>query len=513
MDRVNKILKQKAKADELKSQWQSIYDEVYKYVLPFRGSAYKQDTQDKTNKELYTSIGENSAITFVNRMQQLLTPVNSDFIGLEANRFVNENKEELDSQLEIISDLLNNLKNGSNFDSAISEFYFDLIAGTSCLLVQSGTVKDILKFKTIPFKEYSITEGADGKVNGVFREFKIKKEELKTLWHDVNINNIDEKQEEFKLIEATIYDYEKLQWQYVVINDKNIIVDRYYKNNPFIILRWNKASGEVYGRGVGLTALNDIKTLNKIMEYSLRTLAFQLPIFTATESDVFDEDFLIEPGAINLVKSNDNTNPTIKQLQINGNNDIQQYNINLLEMKIKRTMLDNTIPDDPNKITATEVLQRTSELNTNISSTFGRITVDFVYPLIRRMLEVIQEFGHFREFDIDRIDGYGFKVIIKTPITRQNKQQELQDTIQAIQLLASIDPSSINRFMKVEEMLPYLLKIAGISNSFIRSPEEVEQYDIQLQQMAMTQEQNNINNQIALSNEIEKGKENAKRGY
>jgi hypothetical protein len=129
------------------------------------------------------------------------------------------------------------------------------------------------------------------------------------------------------------------------------------------------------------------------------------------------------------------------------------------------------------------------------------------------MLEVIQEFGHFREFDIDRIDGYGFKVIIKTPITRQNKQQELQDTIQAIQLLASIDPSSINRFMKVEEMIPYLLKIAGISNSFIRSPEEVEQYDIQLQQMAMTQEQNNINNQIALSNEIEKGKENAKRGY
>ena len=61
----------------MKNQWQSIYDEVYKYVLPHR----QQNTEDKTNKELFTSIGENSAIIFVNRMQQLLTPFNNDFLA------------------------------------------------------------------------------------------------------------------------------------------------------------------------------------------------------------------------------------------------------------------------------------------------------------------------------------------------------------------------------------------------------------------------------------------------
>lgn len=248
------------------------------------------------------------------------------------------------------------------------------------------------------------------------------------------------------------------------------------------------------------------------MKCSLRTLAFQLPIFLSRSADVFDDDFLIEPGAINYVDSNETSNPTIRQLEVNGNNNIQQYNMDLLGMRIKKTMLDNTIPDNPNKQTATEILQRTSELNINISSTFGRIIVDFLYPLVRRMLEVIQEFGHFRDFDINNIDGYGFKIIIKTALARQNQQQELQDGINALSIMASFDPTIINKYVKLDKLMPHLLKLAGIDNKYLRSNEELEQYDIQQaqQQQAMTQEA--MNNQIILSNQIEKGKEDAKRG-
>lgn len=511
---IENIRKKKAKAENLKAQWTSLYDEVYKYVLPFRGSAFNKDANKNLNTDyLFTSIGENSAITFVNRIQQLLTPINSDFIGLEINEYSTNNKEEIDEQLEIISSLLNNIKNGSNFDGAISEFYFDLVAGTACLLVQSGNTQDLIQFKTIPFNEYSITEGSNGKVDGVFRSFKLKKEELKSIWLDLKEEKLETLQEDYvELVEATIYNYDNKNYDYVVLHDKNILVKRVYKENPFIVLRWNKVAGEVYGRGVGIAALNDIKTLNKIMQYSLRTLAFQLPVFLSTSADVLDDDFLIEPGAINYVDSNETSNPTIRQLEVNGNNNIQQYNMDLLEMRIKKIMLDNTIPDNPNKQTATEILQRTNELNVNISSTFGRIIIDFLYPLVRRMLEVIQEFGHFREFDINSIDGYGFKIIIKTALARQNQQQELQDGINALSIMASFDPALINKYVKLDELMPHLLKLAGVDGKYLRNEEELEQYDMQQaqQQQAMTQQA--MNNEIVLSNQIEKGKEDAKRG-
>lgn len=236
---IKNIYRKKAKVDDLKAQWTCLYDEVYKYVLPFRGSAFKKDAnEDLSTNYLFTSIGENSAITFVNRMQQLLTPINSDFIGLEINEYSTSNKEEIDGQLDIISSLLNNLKNGSNFDGAISEFYFDLVAGTACLLVQSGNTQDLIQFKTIPFSEYSITEGSNGKVDGVFRNFKLKKEELKSIWYDIKEEKLGTLQDDYiELLEATLYNYENKNYDYVILHNKNILVKRTYKENPFIVLR------------------------------------------------------------------------------------------------------------------------------------------------------------------------------------------------------------------------------------------------------------------------------------
>lgn len=52
------------------------------------------------------------------------------------------------------------------------------------------------------------------------------------------------------------------------------LVHRQLKSFPWVISRYMKASNERYGRGPVLYALPDIKTLNKVVELTLKMPAY-----------------------------------------------------------------------------------------------------------------------------------------------------------------------------------------------------------------------------------------------
>ena len=520
---VEKILKCYDKALSVKRNWEPYYKEVYDYCLPNRQNVYNSGKplgEKENNLSLFTSLGITASNNFVSKIQELITPVGQDWIGLQKVSTKEDNQEEtnaINEELSKFSIILNSMKNGSNFDSIITEFYYDLIAGTSCLLVLPGTPQEPLKFKTIPFQEYCFTEGNDGAVREVYREFNLRFEEVKDTWQDIKNFDIneEEKKERITIIEAVIYNYDTKLWDYLVIykKEKKIILKREYKTNPFIILRWNKASGEWYGRGVGLMAINDLKTLNLIMEYSLRIYCYQLPILLAKQ-DVFNSNFSLEPLSINFVESTSTNEPSITQLQFNGNNDITAYNIEAMQVAIKRTMLDNTILDDGKVRTATEVAQRIQELKSTLNNMFGRIIVDFLYPIVKRIIECLQHFNYIdKSFNVDMIDGFGFKIDIKTPLARQNKINEVQEISNIIQYFMSVDPTgqTMNKYIKLDTLIPYLCRLMGMPEEFIKSQEEIQMEQQAMAEQQQMAQQQQIEDNIYMNNEINKGKENAKK--
>ena len=172
---VENILARYGKALDIKRQWEPYYKEVYDYCLPNRQNVYnsgKKTGEKDSNLSLFTSLGITASNNFVSKIQELITPVGQDWIGLKKVSTKEDNKEEtnaINEELSKFSIILNSMKNGSNFDSIITEFYYDLVAGTACLLVLPGTPQEPLKFKTIPFQEYCFTEGNDGVVREVYR--------------------------------------------------------------------------------------------------------------------------------------------------------------------------------------------------------------------------------------------------------------------------------------------------------------------------------------------------------
>lgn len=515
-----KLYKRYQNALPARDRFKTLYDKVFQYILPDRYTQI-EDKQDGTQNrhDLYTSVPEQSADHFVQRVQSLLTPVNSDWIGFEAGHALKENTEDLtavNQNLEKIAHICNVFKDVSNFDSEATSFYYDLIPGTAYMFIGEGEPNNPLVFKVIPFKEMVIEEGADGYPDHYYRVFKMKNELVKNQWKDAKFEYKPEKaQEEIELLECTYKD--KDMWTYCVIQktEMKVIVEKKFKSSPFICLRWTKTSGEIYGRGCGLKALSDIKTLNKIKNYSLRALGFTIPVFTASMDGQYDtENFIFEPGAINPVPSNMTNNPTIQQLQVSQQPDLEQYKATELEMDIKKSMFDTTIPNDPQNMTATEINQRAGELAEQLNNSFGRLINEFLYPMIRRIVEVLQNFGYIDEtLNVADFNGFGYKITINTALARQQKATELNNLLQFLQVASAFDPSMqyITKVVKMNELAVKIAELSGVPYKFIRTAEEIEQLQVQeAEAMAMMQQQQ-MADQVAMSNAIEQGKENAKR--
>lgn len=494
---IKKIIDAYHKAQGIKAKWDVLYEDVYKYGMPGRWTETRDlsvrtlASGETERKELYTSVMEQSCDRFVQRVQQALTPVGVDWIAFEAGyRFTANGQpaDEVNQELEKIAKMLNVFKDTSNFDSVVTEGYYDLIPGTMCLSLLEGTPDNPFRFTVIPFKDYCIEEGLYSEPCAIYRKVKIKRSLINVQWRDAKNVSIEsgKEDEEVALLECTYKEYESDTWVYTVIDEASSVqyVERVYITCPFIILRWAKCAGEIYGRGLGLKTISDVKTLNKIVEYSLRNLAFSIPVFLAQSGDNYDPTtFRLIPGAVNTVPSTATNNPTIVQLGVNQSPDLSAYHSEQLEMNIKRSLLDDTLPNDPSRqLTATEIAHRAEELQANFSNSFGRIQSEFMYPLIRRMIEVAESFGYIDKSVIDPRDfnGFGYRIKITTVLAGQQRVQEVQNTLAALQAFAALDPNMqlMPKVIKLDQLVPELMRKMGIDPTFIATTAEIQQAQV-----------------------------------
>lgn len=520
---IEQLLESYSKANSIKSTWDSQYRDIFEYCMPARdgyqkavqGEKIDQNFQDRRER-LFSSLGEQSANEFVNTMQEVLCPPMSKWISVEAGRaFKEEDRGKINEQLDKLCELANEYKNNSYFDLAFTEFCFDVFAGTGCMLVLPGTPLNPIVFKAIPLREYCLEEGANGEVCKVFRAYSLRRELLSTQWKEVKKQKLTEEQakKDANLIECTYYDNDLYIYHYVVIDrdTKEELVHREHQTNPFVVLRWNKCAGEPYGRGVGMTALNDIKTLNLIKEYSLRNFAFNIPPLLVQEDAMLDvESLTLTPFSLNVVP---NTQTSIVPLQISTDHNIESYKVQDLTMEIKRNTYGNTLPNEGNRqITATEINQRTSELRRSLSSVFGRLIAEFQIPLVRRIFDILVDTKIVKEqFEVKSIDGITFRVNINTPISRQLQSGEAQSIMAAVGTLLQIDPTgqTASSLLKLNEIGVHMMKLLGVPVRFINSLEQVETKQSQQAQQQAALQQGAIQADVDAANAKELGKAEA----
>lgn len=496
------VLKRHDKALTKKEDFRNLYEECYEFALPQRNlyDGYyegKVGGQKKMNR-VFDSTAINSTQRFANRMQSGIFPPQRKWCRLEPGPDIPEDrKEEAQAALDIYSDKLFASLKQSNFDIAIGEFLLDLSVGTAVMMVQPGDDVNPLNFIPVPQFLVSFEEGANGQVDNVYRRMRLKGESIMRQWPDAVIpddlqKKIDQKPtEDLEFIEATVLDQKRGDYCYHVIHkeSKKELVYRRMVESPWIVSRYAKVAGEIYGRGPLITALPDIKTLNKTLELLLKNASLAIAgVYTAADDGVLNPNTVkIIPGAIIPVARNGGPQgESLKALPRAGDFNVSQIIMNDLRMSIKRILLDESLPpDNMSARSATEVVERMKELSQNLGSAFGRLINETMIPLVTKILRVMDERGLI---DLPlKVNGLEIKVSAVAPLAMAQSMEDVQNVLQYAQIVQQAGPQA-QMTLKTDAMMDYIAEKLGIPQKIRNTQEE---------RMMMTQQMADAAQQVA----------------
>lgn len=505
---VEQILSRYKAAKGIADQWFDILNDAYEFAVPQRNTRNTQTAGARKGTRVYDSTTEAAVMAFANRLHSDLMPPFQRWASLSPGPLLPEEKEEearkvLDEATETAFAVINQ----SNFDSAINEFFIDLAAGTGCLLIQPGGKRMPISYVCVPVEQLSISEDANGMIDATYRTHEVKVRDIKSAWKDATIPTEFNKlitdmatEHKVKLIECTYYDEESDSWKYNVIDDKSktIMVERASKENPFVVARWMKTPGEVFGRGPIIFNLNNIKTVNKLSELELKnaSLAVTGAYMVANDAGVNPNTLRIVPGAFIRVSRTAGPNgPTIAPLPRAGDFNVSEVIRERLVSSIKKSLFDEGLPPQTGAVrSATEIMERIKELSQMTTGPFGRLMSELVNPFMRRTMEILNDLGYIEEHI--PVDGLFVQASVISPLAKQQSMDDVNTVVQMMELLNQLAGPEIAMLgIKLEDLPEFISEKLGVSSEILRTKEERGQMQqgmaqqVQAEQQAMMQQQ------------------------
>lgn len=288
-----KSIRDDMKAD--RSTFDSLYEDVSRYIFPQRSRVNSQTSpgEDRT-QEIFDSTATNSAFVAASATQGSIVPSTIKWFNMRlSNRSMEEIEGVKDWLWQLTKDCLDAI-NGSNFQTEIQEVFLDLYGyGTGCVFVgqRSGRNSRTKGFRGLHFKStqpgfYVVSEDEDGIVNTIFRDFKMSAYAIYSMFgEDGTPKFIMDKianSKAYELFDVCHYvgprmdidplnvdpDAPKHLLSYAsatFLSEKCDMLGEEggYHQFPFMVPRWSKMSGELYGRGPGINSLPDVRTLNR----------------------------------------------------------------------------------------------------------------------------------------------------------------------------------------------------------------------------------------------------------
>lgn len=498
---VETVLRRYQKAKERRDTWRAIYQDAYEYAIPQRNlydGAYEGGVQGQNKMQrVFDSTAIHATQRFANRMQSGLFPPYGRWCRLEPGTDIPvEKRVEVQSALDIYTDKMFAVIRQSNFDQVIGEYLLDLCVGTAAMIVQPGDKDMPVRFTAVPQYLVAFEEGEHGIPDNCFRQMRMKGEVIKATWPDAEFSDVmkkliaDKPEEDVALVEATMFDREKGGIVYMVIceKEKEAIVTRKRKISPWIVGRYMKVAGESYGRGPLVTALPDIKTLNKTVELLLKNASLAIAgVYTAADDGVLNPATVrIVPGAVIPVARNGGPQgESLRPLPRAGDFNVTQLVLQDLRLNVKKILLDDSLPpDNMSARSATEIAERMKELATNLGSAFGRLITETMVPIVSKTLAVMDEAGLI-EMPL-KVNGLEIKVVPISPIAQANAMGDVEKVVQWWQMTQALgEEASVTA--KPAAIADFVADSMGVPARVRATPEEQAQklQDLAQQRAAM----------------------------
>ena len=306
---------------EQRSTWESHWQECADFMQPRKAEITQERARgDKRNLQIFDATAIHALELLAASLHGMLTSSANRWFSLRYKESTLNSTDEAKEWLEDATDKMYVAFARSNFQQEVFEAYHDLIAfGTACLMIEEDQ-NDILRFSSRHIKELYIQENERGFVDTIYRRFKIpvsaavEKFGAENLSKETNKLFLKELFEKIELVHVvrprTVYnelkqDKRNMPFQsiYFEFGSGHIINIGGFKELPYVIPRYLKASTEIYGRSPAMNALPDVKVLNKMVETGLKASAKQVDPPLLVPDDSMISPIRMSPGSLNYYRS------------------------------------------------------------------------------------------------------------------------------------------------------------------------------------------------------------------
>ena len=136
---------------------------------------------------------------------------------------------------------------------------------------------------------------------------------------------------------------------------------------------------------------------------------------------------------------------------------------------------------DKTPMSATEVAQRMADLSRQIGAAFGRLSSEFVNPVLRRVVYILKKQGRI---NLPTVNGREVKVRSTSPLAQAQAQQDIVVFDRFVELVqARFGPQLVNLLVKSEDASKYLADKFGVPERLLRSDKERAQLVAQMTQI------------------------------
>jgi hypothetical protein len=518
------VIKRLQKCKGERGTWETHWQEVADHFLPRKNTILDKKTEgQKRTWQLLDNTGMHAAEMLAGALHGMLTNGDTYWMEYTTGNPALDQQDNIRKFLQKIQRDTHNVLNNSNFQTEVHELYLDEVNfGVSCMYIDEDP-RTIVRFSTKFIADYHIRENNRGFVDEVYREWKWNAHQLS---EEFGLDNLPEKVKKchaeakddmFTVIHAvypkTLIDPKfsgqmKYTSQYVLKDTDSEISVGEFQEFPYVTPRWTKAAGEVYGRSPSMTALPEMKVLNKMNETMLIGAQKVVDPPLQLPDDGFIMPIITRPGGLNYRRSS-NPDDFIRPIFNDTRIDFGYQAMADIRSRVRDAFYVDQLKlaQDAKYMTATEVLQRTEESMRLLGPMLSRMQVEFLTPLIDRVFRIMLDRGIIRKDEIPvelqgkKLDVRYSSLIAKTQ--RVNEGQSILRVIQAAAPFFQLDPSVALNF-NGHAAVRLLTNTYGAPQEILRDVAEVNQIiqaqqQMQAQQMQMQQQSVDASNALELT--------------
>ena len=500
--------------DRLKSNrqnWESHWQEVADYMQPRKADVTKTRSKgDKRTELIFDSSPMQSVELLAASLHGMLTNPATPWFSLKFKGADLENDDDAKAWLEEATEVMYTAFNRSNFQQEIFELYHDLITfGTAAMFIEEDE-EDVLKFSTRHINEMYISENDKGRIDTIFRKFRLTaRAAIQKFGANVsnNIVTVHKKDpyEEIDIIHAVYprsdfdpkkQDKENMPFEsvYFEAGTGDELSVSGFREFPFVVPRYLKASHEIYGRSPAMTALPDVKMLNEMSKTTIKSAQKQVDPPLLVPDDGFILPVRTVPGGLNFYRAG--TRDRIETLNIGANTPL---GLNMEEQRrnsIRNAFYVNQLMmQNGPQMTATEVIQRNEEKMRLLGPVLGRLQSELLKPLIDRAFSLILRKNLFPQAP-EFLAGQDIEIEYVSPLAKAQKSTELQSIMRGIEILGSLaNVAPVFDHVDMDKLVKHLMDVVGVPQKVLKSSSEVQadrqaaqEQQAQQQQMAQMQQ-------------------------